>query len=499
MDRILLGVKWNPRTGRTGRRVYYRLRSHFGMYGPSSVGKGVCLELPNLLHGLRRCAVVSIDPSGQNAAICADARRKFGHKVLCLNPFNLHVAEYPDLADIGFNPLVCIDPKSPYFFMDAASLADALITVEGDSQKFFPESARGLLTWIIMFVRLRDGINAHLGTVRDILTGDLQAAADDAVALAALENCPRLADLAERYTRELTKGLQEVVSTAQTQTRWLSDDIMRASLAMNGVDFASLKDMPRKSVFLILPAGIELEFHGTWLRVVINCALNALYRRGSARGVPVVFMLSEFAQLGRLPSILAAFGQARKYSIRLWTVLQNVGQIRDIYGPNGAETFTANSGCTLIYTAADLGTAQFASALSGEQVALTMNISNNPQGGPPQINYGATVEPVWTPGQIRDLPEFHALVWKFGRSKPQPVYLPPYYEMAACRRRMRADPYFPSSGGFAWALRVAARALVPAALLAALVLGGAALLQPSNLQTLLPGSAPPVFHHPARR
>jgi hypothetical protein len=90
------------------------------------------------------------------------------------------------------------------------------------------------------------------------------------------------------------------------------------------------------------------------------------------------------------------------------------------------------------------------------------------------------------------LPEFHALVWKFGRSKPQPVYLPPYYEMAACRRRMRADPYFPSSGGFAWALRVAARALVLAALLAALVLGGAALPQPSNLQTLLPGFAPPA-------
>ena len=127
--------------------------------------------------------------------------------------------------------------------------------------------------------------------------------------------------------------------------------------------------MPRKSVFLILPAGIELEFHGTWLRVVINSALNALYRRGSARGVPVRSSCCPSSpQLGRLPSILAAFGQARKYSIRLWTVLQNVGQIRDIYGPNGAETFTANSGCTLIYTAADLGTAEFASELSGQQL-----------------------------------------------------------------------------------------------------------------------------------
>ncbi|MGE0280200.1 MAG: type IV secretory system conjugative DNA transfer family protein [Rhizobiaceae bacterium] len=483
MDKIRLGVRWNPRTGRAGRRVSYNLRSHFTMIGPSSVGKGVCLELPNLLLGLRRCAVVSIDPSGQNAAVCAEARRRFGHTVLPLNPFNLHVADYPDLQDIGFNPLVAIDPASPHFFMDAASLADALITVEGDHQRHFPESARGLLTWLIMFVRLHDGIDANLGTVRDLLTGDLSSAAQAAVAT----GHPRIINLAGQYVGELSRELQSVVSTARTQTRWLSDDIMRASLARNGVDFASLKDRPCKSVFLILPAGIELEFHGTWLRVVINCALNALYRRGTAGGVPVVFMLSEFAQLGRLPSILAAFGQARKYGIRLWTVLQNIGQIREIYGPHGAETFVANSGCVLSYTAADPGTAEFASLFSGEQAALTMHVSNNPQGGPPNVSYGVQTERVWTPGQIRELPEFHGLVWKFGQSKPQPVYLPPYYEMAACRRRMRADPYFLGSrGGLGWPLRFVARALVPAALVA-VAFGGAVLLRsgPFGLPDLL--------------
>jgi type IV secretion system protein VirD4 len=340
------------------------------------------------------------------------------------------------------------------------------------------------MTWLIMFVRLEDGIDANLGTVRDLLTGDLGGAAQAAVDT----GHPRLVNLAGQYVGELSRELESVVSTARTQTRWLSDDIMRASLARNGVDFASLKDKPCKSVFLILPAGIELEFHSTWLRVVINCALNALYRRGTASGVPVVFMLSEFAQLGRLPSILAAFGQARKYSIRLWTVLQNIGQIREIYGPHGAETFVANSGCVLSYTAADPGTAEFASLFSGEQAMLTMSANNNPQGGSPSINYGVQMERVWTPGQIRELPEFHGLVWKFGQSKPQPVYLPPYYEMAACRRRMRADPYFPASGsGLRWPLRLAARAMLPAVFIAALTLGGALLLRsgPSGLLALL--------------
>ena len=489
MDKIRLGVRWNPRTGRTGRRVTYDLRSHFEMVGPSSVGKGVSLELPNLLCGLHRSSVVSIDPSGQNAAVCADARRHFGHTVLPLNPFNLHVATYPDLQDVGFNPLFALDPTSPHFFGDAASLADAMIAVEGDSQRHFPESARGLLTWLIMFVRLRYGQGAHLGMVRDMLTADLRAAADAAVAT----GHPRITSLAYKYTDELSRELQSVISTAEVQTRWLLDDLMRASLAKNGVDFARLKDKPPKSVFLILPAGNELEFHGVWLRIVITCALNALYRRGSATGVPVVFMLSEFAQLGKLPAILAAFGQARKYGLRLWTVLQNVGQIRDLYGQNGAETFVANSGCVLAYTAADSGTAEFASLLSGEHSVLTMHASKDAQGGAPHIGYGAQTERVWSPGQIRDLPMFHALVWKFGRSKPQPVYLPPYWESAACRRRMRPDPYHPMTGSNGWwaarqVARVVGFVLIGAVAIAGVVTIGALAL--GALQPLLSAALP---------
>jgi type IV secretory pathway TraG/TraD family ATPase VirD4 len=218
MDKIRLGVAWQPLTGRTGRRVHYNLRSHFTTIGPSAAGKGVSLELPNLLDGLRRSAVVSIDPSGENAAVCAEARRRFGHKVLPLNPFNLHVATYPDLQDIGFNPLVALDPASPHFFGDAASLADAMIAVEGDSQRHFPESARGLLTWLIMFTRLRYGRSAHLGMVRDLLTGNLPAAATAAVAT----GHPRIVSLAYKYTDDLSRELQSVVSTAVNRLRILT-------------------------------------------------------------------------------------------------------------------------------------------------------------------------------------------------------------------------------------------------------------------------------------
>lgn len=447
MDKIALGVRWNPLTGRTGRRETYGFRSHLTLIAPTGSGKGVCFEIPTLLRGLRHSSVLSIDPSGQNGAVCGEARRRMGHDVLNLNPFNLHTALYSDMADVGFNPVAALpDPAAPNFFEEAMSLGDAMISVEGDSQIYFPNSARGLMTWLLMFVRLIEGDNGNLGMVRDLLTDDLQAVARAAVATGHL----RIRSLARKYTEELSRELQGVISTAETQTRWLLSDPMRASLSKNGIDFGRLKDRPT-SVFLILPGGMELENHAVWLRLCVVSALNALYRRGGD-GLPTIMLLSEFYQLGKLAPVKAAFGQARKYGIRLFPVLQDYGQLVTLYGREGAGTFIANSGCVVGLTPGDPDTAEFMSRFSDEQGAVNVNASADPRApGGVHIGYGEGHERVWPPGKIRQLPEFHGLVWKFGYSQPQPIYCAPYWKSASCRRVARPDPYHP--GGRRTALR----------------------------------------------
>jgi type IV secretory pathway TraG/TraD family ATPase VirD4 len=83
----------------------------------------------------------------------------------------LHVEQYPDLQSVGCNPLLALDPTKPAeFFMRAAAIAEATVPVEGENNRFFGESARDLWTWLVMYVRLRDGDNANLGTCRDLLT-----------------------------------------------------------------------------------------------------------------------------------------------------------------------------------------------------------------------------------------------------------------------------------------------------------------------------------------
>src|SRR4051794_38516409 len=108
MDEFYFGYNWNPETGKVGERATFDMSSHVTMIAPTGTSKGVSLEIPNLLLGFRNSSVISVDPSGQNAAVCAEARRKMGHTVLALNPKGLHVKKYLDLQSVGFNPMAAL-------------------------------------------------------------------------------------------------------------------------------------------------------------------------------------------------------------------------------------------------------------------------------------------------------------------------------------------------------------------------------------------------------
>ena len=350
------------------------------MIAPTGSGKGVGVEMPNLLTGLRDMSVLNPDPSGQNAAVCAEARRRMGHEVVPFNPYNLQTDRYPDLADTGYNLLTALPrPDDPRFMLEVLALGDSAIADNDKSENasHFANGARGLMSWISGFVRLHDGDRANFATVRDILTGDLQGAA-----AAAVQSGHRgLASLASKYTGELNRELQSIISTAEVQTRWLLDDYMRASLARPGFDFARMQER-LVSAFLMLPAGSALDTHAVWFRLLITSALNTFYRRGAAGPVPVLLLMSEFAQLGRVPPIRAAFGQARKYNLRCLPVLQNWGQLVDLYGQQGAWTFIANSDCVAGFNPGhDLDTARFFSELSGKRDVITKSASPDPQTG----------------------------------------------------------------------------------------------------------------------
>ena len=121
-----------------------------------------------------------------------------------------------------------------------------MIPVEGETQRFFPESARGLVTWLIMYVRVRDGANAHLGTVRDLLNRGGRNRREQSGQRPARHGSARGRDRASAH-RQPRRAVHEGKPLQYRHHfdrrhahKWLLDDRIRADLAKNGIDFATL-------------------------------------------------------------------------------------------------------------------------------------------------------------------------------------------------------------------------------------------------------------------
>ena len=299
-------------------------------------------------------------------------RRKVG-KVVLLNPLNLL-----GLGSAGFNPLaallVALRNKSPRYFEDASAIAEALIKIQG-KDPFFDLMARGLMLALILWEvksALDQGRVPLLENVRGMLTGDLPATAS------AIFNSGdfQMASLAGRY-RETSKTNDSIIASAEAQTQWLLSRPVLDDLAKDGIDFATLK-REATTVYVIPPAD-ALETFSVWLRLVVNSALNALYRQGGG-GLRTLFLLSEFAALGKLDMVATALGQGAGFGIQLFPVLQDINQLRDIYGKDAANTFLGMSGATFAFTPNDPETAEWMSKRAGDVVLPGLTVSQSAQG-----------------------------------------------------------------------------------------------------------------------
>lgn len=447
-DELVLGDEWDPATGRDGKPVTFDLSSHFTVMGPTRCGKDATLGIPNTLRRLHGKSLIDLDTTGQAAAVCGPARVAAGSKFLPLNPMRLHVERYPDLVSVGCNVLVeGIDPDSPRFYEESVAISDAFDWADKGDQ-FWPNAGRDYATSLIMHVRRRDGDDANFSTVLQLMMEgeEIDAAgrptkgprymAAEMIATGHFQ----IAALAGRFLSNASpRTIESIRQTAQTAARSLLSDPIRADLAKKSGIWNTITE---RSVYvpIILPAE-DTEFHKVWLRLIVSCGLNVIYRKAGNVRVTTVLRLPEFFALGPLRSVQAAMGQAAKYGVRVWPVLQDIGQLESMFGKEGAQTFIANSGCVFAFTPGDNNTAEFLSRYAGEHAVEHMSVSDDPYGGPPRVSFDVRDERIWPAHKIRSIPRFHGLVWKFGNSVPQPVVCRPYWEDDVCRRLARPDPY----------------------------------------------------------
>ncbi|MEQ8228179.1 MAG: type IV secretory system conjugative DNA transfer family protein [Rhodospirillales bacterium] len=389
----------------------------------SQTGKSVMLTA-NLLA--TKSSVICTDIKGELANRTARRRKELGQKVYVLDPFEITSGIAADCR-ARFNPLALLDAKSDSVIEDAGAVAEAIVVATGgEKDPHWDESARNFIEGLILHVvtdpefadrRTLVTVDELIKQALTPLAGEadefgepmmaldrammsnaerLQAEAEDDVVASAIRGAAR--DFYDKGTNE--RG--SVLSTVRRHTRFLSYAKIRQSLSGHDVDLRELKTATAgASIFLCLPAG-RLGLCHRWFRLIINQFFGEMEKvRGRpASGGQILVALDEFAAaIGKLSIIQTAAGLVAgdPYHIKLWTIIQDFNQLKDLYG-NRWETFMANAGIVQAFAINDWTTAEYLSRRLGRTPIDTTRTELR-DGKPVQIQ-GQAAYPLMTPDEI---------------------------------------------------------------------------------------------------
>jgi type IV secretion system protein VirD4 len=376
-----------------GEIVQHQTDKHVLSIAPTRTGKGRGLILPNLLS-LPNHSVFVIDPKGENALVSAQYRRDvLKNNILIFNPYRIFEKEFNDLGFKQFqtfNPLANLSPQSPDFADDVANIAEALIYEETRGDSHWVQSARGYVEFLIMYLVTDPEEQARqtvtLGRLRQIIAGGYSGliVKKNESEMSILERaeqstCPLVRDNAGRYAFESAE-VHGLIATAETQTRIFKSEPICSALEGEKFNFEEMKNR-KTSVYLILPSE-HLITQARYLRLVLLIAMSQFMRSEKGRH-QVVMMLDEFAHLGELNIIANGYGLIAGHGVTLWSFVQNLTQLQQLY-PDNWETFIANSSVVTVSNVNDVTTAEYFSRRAGqcEKLKVTYNNGGNACLGP---------------------------------------------------------------------------------------------------------------------
>jgi len=430
-----------------GMPLRFHTEKHVLIMAGTREGKGRDLIIPNLLR--YQGSTLVLDVKGENYRSTAKHRAKLG-PVRILDPWGM-----TDAATVGelmnFNPVRLIDPAHDDAVDNADVLAHGLIVPSG-SETHWPNSARGLWRALLLHVASapefdgqRDLITARRLLMVNFMPVERDPNEDERAVQArepsTLERMAEneafdgvIAEFALSLIATPSKEAGSIISTAQRQTDFLDTPAMRAALRDIGerqIDFSEWR-RGVMSCYVCIPAKM-LEGNGQkWGRLVFGAALDEMLSETTPPPLPVQFILDEIAALDRLEQVERAVGLGAGYGLQLWTVWQDIAQLKGIYKARWA-SFFGNAGARYAFGLSEIESARYLSDMLGVTTETTTSQSADPL-GLSITGQGRSVQtrPLMTPDEIMALPPDKMLVL-FSGVRPIMAERVPWYEDASLK------------------------------------------------------------------
>jgi type IV secretion system protein VirD4 len=342
----------------------------------SRSGKGAGIVIPNLLDWPD--SVICVDPKRENYTITAGHRAGMGHAVYLFDPFS----ETRNTA--RWNPLGYV-PDDPALRINALQrIADMLYSETPGVDPFWTASARTLFLGISLYIFETPSLPKTIG---EILRQGM-ASEDEGFGA----HWKRVIEGRQSGTYPLSpecvRALRDVIDLAPVTASsirktftsrldlWLNP-ILDWATSANDFDLRKLRSK-KISIFVgVLPEDMHRlrPVLSLFFQQAIALQTRELPEHNPSLIYQVMFLLDECTSLGKIPIIAEAIGLMGGYNIRVVLVIQARSQLREVYGPNAAETILRNLAVRVVFGADEYADAREISEELGTTTVKTQSVS----------------------------------------------------------------------------------------------------------------------------
>lgn len=357
-----------------GEPLFHNGKAHLLTCAPARQGKGINVVIPNLLH--YPGAVVVTDPKGELASVTAKHREeRFGHRVIVFNPWGLH-----GLPQHRINPLqevirLADNPQLQRGLTDEVKVIALQLLPEPEDprNRFFRDGSRTILRGVLLYLALCAPARCTLPEMWRLVANPVRLAR----AVEAMRKSDALggvlADLGDDLSVQMQDNPDQFgdfrAGAVQALDIYEPGGYLASAVGGSDVDLADVKGGD-VSIYLAFPQD-RIASHGAALGLIVNQTITGVAR--SPKTGQALFLLDEFANLGRLSGLAESLTALPGLGVRVWMLVQELAELTRIYGPHTTKTVLSQSEVKQFFA---VNTDEMAQALSrglGQKTVKTVN------------------------------------------------------------------------------------------------------------------------------
>jgi len=368
---------------------YKKTQEGVVVISPTGGGKTTGIFLPNLLsNSMPKSSIVITDIKKELWNLTSDYQKSIGREPILLeilgesgnyNPLD-HCSDFTEMKDLASN------------LLQNGELAIQLNSGRTGGESTWINAAIPLWTATLLMCKTISGALKVL-----INTPSLELADK-------FESCGNK-DAIEQWrifasSAGSPKTYSSTVSTLLSSLQLFTDHNIIKTTSKS--DFKP-QDLRKKPIALyIVYTANKANYLSPFLSIFYSQLIDKIMQ---SEGLPVEFLMDEFANLGRISNFAQIVSVARSYKLGFCVCLQNIAQLVNIYGKNNTTTILNNlkTKCVLP-SLSDYEALQYLSNLCGDKEVKTESINDKGK------SHSMTTRKLFTPDEIRRLNDEEILI-----------------------------------------------------------------------------------------